>query len=74
VSWALRVNPSSGNLHPTEGYLLCGPVVELTKGVLLASDFAGIHDPREAQRSSGDGDGMVFHRVVDDLMARQKSY
>ena len=27
--WALRVNPSSGNLHPTEGYLLCGPVVGL---------------------------------------------
>ena len=26
VRWALRVNPSSGNLHPTEGYLLCGPV------------------------------------------------
>ncbi len=25
-SWALRVNPSSGNLHPTEGYLVCGPV------------------------------------------------
>ena len=22
--WALRVNPSSGNLHPTEGYVLCG--------------------------------------------------
>ncbi len=26
VSWALRVVPSSGNLHPTEGYLICGPV------------------------------------------------
>jgi SagB-type dehydrogenase family enzyme len=26
VSWALRVNPSSGNLHPTEGYVLCGPL------------------------------------------------
>ena len=26
VRWALRVNPSSGNLHPTEGYLLCGPI------------------------------------------------
>jgi len=26
MSWALRVNPSSGNLHPTEGYLICGPV------------------------------------------------
>lgn len=25
-TWALRVNPSSGNLHPTEGYLLCGPI------------------------------------------------
>ncbi len=24
--WALRVNPSSGNLHPMEGYLLSGPV------------------------------------------------
>jgi len=24
--WALRVNPSSGNLHPTEGYLITGPV------------------------------------------------
>lgn len=24
--WALRVNPSSGNLHPTEGYLICGAV------------------------------------------------
>ena len=26
TSWALRVNPSSGNLHPTEGYLMCGPI------------------------------------------------
>ncbi len=24
--WSLRVNPSSGNLHPTEGYLLCGAI------------------------------------------------
>ena len=22
--WSLRVNPSSGNLHPTEAYLICG--------------------------------------------------
>lgn len=28
--WALRVNPSSGNLHPTEGYLLTGAVPGLT--------------------------------------------
>lgn len=28
--WALRSNPSSGNLHPTEGYLYVGPVPEVT--------------------------------------------
>ena len=27
TKWALRVNPSSGNLHPTEGYIVCGPGV-----------------------------------------------
>ena len=27
--WALRVNPSSGNLHPTEGYLICGRIAGL---------------------------------------------
>ena len=24
--WSLRVNPSSGNLHPTEGYVILGPM------------------------------------------------
>ena len=27
--WALRQNPSSGNLHPTEGYVLVGGIAEL---------------------------------------------
>jgi SagB-type dehydrogenase family enzyme len=27
--WALRVNPSSGNLHPTEAYVISGPVMDL---------------------------------------------
>ena len=33
--WALRCNPSSGNLHPTEGYLIAGPIPGLgeTPGV-----------------------------------------
>lgn len=30
VRWALRTNPSSGNLHPTEGYLLIDKVAGLT--------------------------------------------
>src|SRR5215208_2306719 len=33
--WALRSNPSSGNLHPTEGYLVLGPLegLELKPGL-----------------------------------------
>jgi len=31
TKWPLRVNPSSGNLHPTEIYLLSGPVQGLLK-------------------------------------------
>jgi SagB-type dehydrogenase family enzyme len=27
--WALRVNPSSGNLHPTEAYVIAGPMAGL---------------------------------------------
>jgi SagB-type dehydrogenase family enzyme len=34
--WALRVNPSSGNLHPTEGYLICGPAPGLTATPMVA--------------------------------------
>jgi len=30
--WALRANPSSGNLHPTEGYVLVGGIAELGDG------------------------------------------
>ncbi|MCP5118283.1 MAG: SagB/ThcOx family dehydrogenase, partial [bacterium] len=33
--WSLRVNPSSGNLHPTEGYLICGPVEGLCEMAAL---------------------------------------
>ena len=35
VTWALRVNPSSGNLHPTEGYLVCGPMDGLTEAPVV---------------------------------------
>ena len=40
--WALRCNPSSGNLHPTEGYLLIGALPGL-------GDAAGLYHyaPRE---------------------------
>ena len=31
--WALRTNPSSGNLHPTEGYLILAELPRLNAGV-----------------------------------------
>lgn len=31
--WALRCNPSSGNLHPTEGYVICPTIAGLEAGV-----------------------------------------
>ena len=34
--WALRVNPSSGNLHPTEGYLVCGALPGLSDAPIVA--------------------------------------
>ncbi len=33
ASWALRCNPSSGNLHPTEGYVVCDRLPALDAGV-----------------------------------------
>ena len=33
TSWSLRCNPSSGNLHPTEGYLVTGGMSDLAAGV-----------------------------------------
>jgi SagB-type dehydrogenase family enzyme len=41
--WALRVNPSSGNLHPTEGYLVCGPVGDLSDTPFVAHYFPREH-------------------------------
>jgi SagB-type dehydrogenase family enzyme len=29
--WSLRVNPSSGNLHPTEAYVICGELGLMTR-------------------------------------------
>ncbi|UVE18429.1 SagB/ThcOx family dehydrogenase [Pseudomonas sp. LS44] len=40
--WALRVNPSSGNLHPTEAYLLLPPGALEAAG-LLAHYSADVH-------------------------------
>jgi len=60
--WALRCNPSSGNLHPTESYLLCPHLPDLPAGVYhyLSRDHvleqrAAIDDPRWTAAFSGNG-------------------
>lgn len=60
--WALRCNPSSGNLHPTEGYLLCAHLPGLSAGVYhyLSRDHllerrAAINDARWSDAFAGTG-------------------
>ena len=43
VSWPLRINPSSGNLHPTECYLLCGIVPELCTTAMVCHYSSKVH-------------------------------
>jgi SagB-type dehydrogenase family enzyme len=62
MRWALRCNPSSGNLHPTEGYLVCPRVPGLAAGVYhyLSRDHvleqrAVVDDPRWTEVFCGNG-------------------
>ena len=61
--WSLRVNPSSGNLHPTEAYVVCGA------GHGLASSPAVYHyaaDRHELElRCAFDGD--VWRALCQDV-------
>jgi SagB-type dehydrogenase family enzyme len=52
--WSLRTNPSSGNLHPTEAYLLSGPIDGLFHGAVLGH-YSPFEHALELRRSlSGD--------------------
>lgn len=60
--WALRCNPSSGNLHPTEGYMLCPSLIGLPAGVYhyLSRDHTleqrtAVDDPRWGEVFAGRG-------------------
>src|SRR5947208_10449067 len=50
--WALRCNPSSGNLHPTEGYAVVPPLPGLSAGVYHYVS----HDHRLERRCTLAGD------------------
>lgn len=60
--WALRCNPSSGNLHPTEGYLASAAVDGLAAGVYhyqsrdhLLEQRAAVHGAQWARAFEGKG-------------------
>jgi SagB-type dehydrogenase family enzyme len=53
TTWALRCNPSSGNLHPTEGYLITGGVTGLAAGVYHYVSYDHVLERR------GEWDGSV---------------
>lgn len=50
AKWALRVNPSSGNLHPTEGYLLLPPLPE-TNNLATLGHYSPQQHELEIRRS-----------------------
>ncbi|HPF59270.1 MAG TPA: nitroreductase family protein [Candidatus Competibacteraceae bacterium] len=50
--WALRCNPSSGNLHPTEGYLVCPALPGLAAGVYHYLSHDHILEQRAAPDST----------------------
>src|SRR5204862_321149 len=53
--WSLRVNPSSGNLHPTEGYLIAGPVPGLSESAAVHHYEPHDHVLEERARLSAEG-------------------
>ena len=61
--WALRVNPSSGNLHPTEGYVLVGAIAGLG-----ASPGLYHYAPREhGLERRADCPQVLFERLMRDF-------
>ena len=52
--WSLRINPSSGNLHPEEAYLLCGDLPGLPAGLYHYSPFLHCLEKR-GQLANGHG-------------------
>ena len=61
--WALRMNPSSGNLHPTEGYVLAG-------GIEGLGEVPGVfhYAPREhALERRADCPPALFERLTRDF-------
>lgn len=58
--WALRVNPSSGNLHPTEAYVICGALQGLASQPAVYH-YAADHHALELRSVFAEG---MWHTAV----------
>jgi SagB-type dehydrogenase family enzyme len=56
--WSLRVNPSSGNLHPTEAYVICGAL-------------PGLVDQPSVYHYAADRHALELRGVFDDSVWRE---
>lgn len=61
--WALRMNPSSGNLHPTEGYLLAGPIRGLSEEGMVAHYAPAAHGLEVRAHVTSE----LWQRIAKDL-------
>ena len=53
ASWALRCNPSSGSLHPTEVYVVCSGVPDLGSGIYHYSSLEHALEKRNGIEEDG---------------------
>ena len=66
--WSLRVNPSSGNLHPTEGYVVSGVVPGLV-GAPAVLHYAPAEHALEVRRTLDDAEwGLLRQGVPEDAL------
>ncbi len=63
IRWSLRVNPSSGNLHPTEAYLVCGPVADIAD-IPAVYHYSSMHHGLERRATLPES---TWRRLAADL-------
>jgi len=72
-SWYLRINPSSGNLHPTEAYAVL-PALEGLSGGAGVYHYAPLHhalEQRTRRPQSAISDGVGFHVGLTSIVWRE---
>jgi len=69
--WALRVNPSSGNLHAEEGYIITGGAPGLPEGVYHYHSRSHALELRLGKRSEAMGVMLDEYEKMDNVFTRQ---